>query len=222
MCVVENEPNIMNEDPMDDELLKDKKEETEEKPLLRVRSFAKPPITWKDVQEKVDEYKEHENTSKTLTNKDVIDLTQENATVRHCATIQIGSKVLPIVKGNYKTFVIPAGNSIINVKNITNNYVRLNTKNMDSSNVMKLESGQIISTQRVVGKNAKSATIHLSSNVPANQETNTNNQIQKSQTKQKSTTLQISQSNQIIVLPSKREENTSQRPKTNSSMSQPK
>ncbi|OAD60480.1 Death domain-associated protein 6 [Eufriesea mexicana] len=218
----EDEPNIMNEDSMDDKLLKDKEEETVEKPLLRVRSFAKPPVTWKDVQEKVDEYNERENTSKTLTNKDIIDLTQENATLRQCATIQIGSKVLPIVKGNYKTFVIPAGNSIINVKNITNNYVRLNTKPVDSSNVTKLESGQIISTQRVIGKNAKSATIHLSSNVPANQEINTDNQIQKSQTKQKSTTLQISQSNQIIVLPSKREESTSQRPKTNSSMSQPK
>lgn len=201
----------MNKNPMDDKLLQNKKEETEEKPLLRVCSFAKPPDTWKDIQEKVDEYNENENA---LTVKDVIDLTQENSAVHQCSTIQIESKVLPVVKGNYKTLVIPAGKNIINVKNITNNYVRLTNSNIMTA----LKNNPVISPQQ----NTKSTTIHLSSNLSTDQVVDINNQIQNSQSKQENTTVQISQSNQIIMLPTKQKESTSQCSKTNSSISQSK
>ncbi|PBC28521.1 Death domain-associated protein [Apis cerana cerana] len=211
----EDDPNIMNKDPMDDKLLQNKEKETEEKPLLRVCSFAKPPDTWKDIQEKVDEYNENENA---LTVKDVIDLTQdltqENSAVHQCSTIQIESKVLPVVKGNYKTLVIPAGKNIINVKNITNNYVRLTNSNIMTA----LKNDPVISPQQ----NTKSTTIHLSSNLSTDQVVDINNQIQNSQNKQENTTVQISQSNQIIMLPTKQKESTTQCPKTNLSISQSK
>ncbi|XP_012167275.1 protein PFC0760c [Bombus terrestris] len=215
----EDDPNIISENPMDDKSLEDKAEEAEEaeeKPLLRVRSFAKPPITWKDGQEKVGESNESEDTLKTLTAKNVIDLTQDITQENSVRTIQ----VIPIVKGNCKTFVIPTGKSIINVKNITNNYVKLNTKNMDSRNVTKLGSSQIISSPQAIDKNTKFTSINNISSNLVNQETNIN-QIQNSQMKQKSTSSML-QSNQMIVLPMKQKENTLQRPKTFSSTSQSK
>ena len=205
---------------MDEKSLEDKEEDAEEKPLLRVRSFAKPPITWKDGQEKIDECNKNENTVKISTTKDTVDLTeditQENS-VRQRATIQ----VIPLVKGSCKTFVIPTGKSIINVKNITNTYVSFNPKNTES-NAIKLGSSQIISPLRVIDKNTKFIAINnISSNLPANQGTNTNNQIQNSEMKQKSTN-SVLQSNQMVVLPMKQKENTSKSPKTNSSSSESK
>ncbi|KAK9310186.1 hypothetical protein QLX08_000461 [Tetragonisca angustula] len=216
----ENDPNTVSEDLMDEKSLEDKEEDAEEKPLLRVRSFAKPPITWKDGQEKIDECNKNENTVKISTTKDTVDLTeditQENS-VRQRATIQ----VIPLVKGSCKTFVIPTGKSIINVKNITNTYVSFNPKNTES-NAIKLGSSQIISPLRVIDKNTKFIAINnISSNLPANQGTNTNNQIQNSEMKQKSTN-SVLQSNQMVVLPMKQKENTSKSPKTNSSSSESK
>lgn len=224
----EDDPNIIRENPMGDKSLEDKAEEAketeeteeaeeaEEKPLLRVRSFAKPPITWKDGQEKVGESNENEDTLKTLTAKNVIDLTQDITQENSVRTIQ----VIPIVKGNCKTFVIPTGKSIINVKNITNNYVKLNTKNMDLSNVTKLGSGQIISLPQAIDKNTKFTSINNISSNLVNQKTNIN-QIQNSQTKQKIPSF-VLQSNQMIVLPMKQKENTLQHLKTFSSTSQSK
>ncbi|KOX75480.1 Death domain-associated protein 6 [Melipona quadrifasciata] len=217
----EDDPNTVSEDLMDEKSLEDKEEDAEEKPLLRVRSFAKPPITWKDGQEKIDECNKNENTAKISTIKDTVDLTeditQENS-VRQRATIQ----VIPIVKGNCKTFVIPTGKSIINVKNITNTYVSFNPKNTESNNAIKLGSSQIISPLRVIDKNTKFIAINnISSNLSVNQGTNTNNQIQNSETKQKSTNSML-QCNQMVVLPMKQKENTSQSPKTNSSSSESK
>ena len=207
---------------MDEKSLEDKEEDAEEKPLLRVRSFAKPPITWKDGQEKIDECNKNENTVKTSTTKDTVDLTQNIAqenSVRQCATIV---NVIPIGKGNCKTFVIPTGKSIINVKNITNTYVSINPKNTESNNATKLGSSQIISPLRVTDKNTKFIAIkNISSNLPANQGTNTNNQIQNSETKQKNTN-SVLQSNQMVVLCTRLKENTSQSPKTNSSSSESK
>ncbi|KOC65361.1 Death domain-associated protein 6, partial [Habropoda laboriosa] len=215
--------NIFQEYVKKQEEMKEEKEK--EKPLLRVRSFAKPPTTWEDVCEKVDECKKDENTSKTLIDKDVIDLTLESpkeiSSVHHCATIQIGSKVLPLVKGKYKTLVIPTGKSIINVKNITNNYVRLNTNDTDSSNPTKLQSGKIISSQQIVGKNGRSTTIHLSSNLSINQQKNANNRAKDLQTKQKSITVQIPP-NKSILLSTKPKGSTSQHSETNLNTSQSK
>ncbi|XP_017790151.1 PREDICTED: FK506-binding protein 5-like [Habropoda laboriosa] len=220
--IKEEQSNIMDEDPTGD---KPSEEKEKEKPLLRVRSFAKPPTTWEDVCEKVDECKKDENTSKTLIDKDVIDLTLESpkeiSSVHHCATIQIGSKVLPLVKGKYKTLVIPTGKSIINVKNITNNYVRLNTNDTDSSNPTKLQSGKIISSQQIVGKNGRSTTIHLSSNLSINQQKNANNRAKDLQTKQKSITVQIPP-NKSILLSTKPKGSTSQHSETNLNTSQSK
>ncbi|CAD1473303.1 unnamed protein product, partial [Heterotrigona itama] len=177
----EDDPNtVVNEGLMDEKSLEDKEEDAEEKPLLRVRSFAKPPITWKDGQEKIDECNKNENTVKTPTTKDTVDLTQN----------------------------IAQENSV---------HQRATIQNSESNNATKLGSSQIISPLRVIDKNTKFIAINnISSNLPANQGTNTNNQIQNSEMKQKSTN-SVLQSNQIVVLPMKQKENTSQSPKTNSS-----
>lgn len=98
-------------------------------PLLRVRSFAKPPTTWEDnTKQKTDKTVE-KSVSKIEKEKEVIDLTNETApkpvTSNKC-TIKIGNKVLPLIKNNV---LIPAGNkNIISVQNITNNYLKFNTR----------------------------------------------------------------------------------------------
>ncbi|XP_011141623.1 probable GPI-anchored adhesin-like protein PGA55 isoform X2 [Harpegnathos saltator] len=112
----------------------DDKDETK-KPLLRVRSFAKPPTTWDDERNKMGK---EENVPKiTSQNKDVIDLTDESNVTAESApsaappvlgkcAIQLG-KVVPLVK-THQTLMLPPGSNIINVQNITNNYLKLDVR----------------------------------------------------------------------------------------------
>lgn len=119
--------------------------EEEKKPLLRVRSFAKPPTTWEvDSRQKIVKIAQ-ENASK-ITNqlKEVVDLTNEainkpapvtkTSPVTKC-TIQLGNKVVPVVKN--QRLLIPSNRNIISVQNITNNYLKVNT-----------QTGQIIAPVR--------------------------------------------------------------------------
>lgn len=211
MCVVENEPNNVNEESTDIKPLE------EEKPLLRVRSFAKPPTTWEDVREKIDKSSTDESTSKTLNSSGIIDLTaevpNETSTLAQC-TIQIGSNVLPLVKGKYKTLVIPAGKSIINVKNITNNYVRLNSRDVNTSNLIKSQNGRIItSVHQAVGISRGSTIVRLPSTVSTNHQTNASNQTKNVQIKHFNRKIvQIPQTNRTVLLTKKQEESALQQP----------
>lgn len=210
--VKENEPNNVNEESTDNKPLE------EEKPLLRVRSFAKPPTTWEDVREKADKSSTGESTSKALNSSGIIDLTaevpNETPTLAQC-TIQIGSKVLPLVKGKYKTLVIPTGKSIINVKNITNNYVRLNSRDVNTSNLIKSQNGRIItSMHQAVGINRGSTIVRLPATVSSNHQTNASNQTKNTvQIKHFNRKIvQIPQTNRTVLLTKKQEETALQQP----------
>ncbi|XP_018372780.1 PREDICTED: MATH and LRR domain-containing protein PFE0570w-like isoform X2 [Trachymyrmex cornetzi] len=111
----ENMPN--NEQPKE-----------EKKPLLRVRSFAKSPRTWQDNQYKTDKTAPKNAPKVTNQIKEIVDLTNEG-TVKPVATkcaVQLGNKIVPIVKRH--TVFLPSKSNIINVKNITNNYLKVNTR----------------------------------------------------------------------------------------------
>ncbi|XP_011054618.1 PREDICTED: MATH and LRR domain-containing protein PFE0570w-like isoform X2 [Acromyrmex echinatior] len=102
--------------------------EDEKKPLLRVRSFAKPPRTWQDNQHKTDKTAPKNAPKVANQIKEIVDLTNEG-TVKPIATkcaVQLGNKVVPIVKRH--TVFLPSNSNIISVKNITNNYLKVNTR----------------------------------------------------------------------------------------------
>jgi len=105
-----------------------KQPENEKKPLLRVRSFAKSPRTWQDNQHKTDKTA-LKNAPKVANQiKEIVDLTNEG-TVKPIATkcaVQLGNKVVPIVKRH--AVFLPSSSNIISVKNITNNYLKVNTR----------------------------------------------------------------------------------------------
>lgn len=149
-----------------DELVTKNQQEEEKKPLLRVRSFAKPPMTWEvDSRQKVKIAQE--NASKVPQLKEIVDLTTETINkpslvtkeainkpslvtnemlnkpslvtnkvtpITKC-TIQLGNKVLPLVKS--QRLLVSSNRNVINVQNITNNYLKVNT-----------QTGQIIAPVR--------------------------------------------------------------------------
>lgn len=182
VCVVDDVPNGVSEESTESKQL-----EEEKPPLLRVRSFAKPPTTWEDTQEKADKSNANKSSSGALNNNGVIDLTAETSNDTEIAqrmTIQIGSKILPI-KAKYQTVVIPSGKSIINVKNITNNYVRLNPRDADSSNVVKAQRKlYLLPVQPATGVNKGSSIVRIPTVTAANQQTNANAQAKNMQLRQ--------------------------------------
>lgn len=145
VMITGDETEVITENATDVTVTENQREE-EKKPLLRVRSFAKPPTTWEvDSRQKIIKIAQ-ENASK-VTNqlKEVVDLTNEainkpapvtNKTppVTKC-TIQLGNKVVPVVKS--QRLLIPTNRNIISVQNITNNYLKVNT-----------QTGQIIAPVR--------------------------------------------------------------------------
>lgn len=139
VMITGDETEVITDDATDVTVTENQREE-EKKPLLRVRSFAKPPTTWEvDSRQKIVKIVQ-ENASKVPNQlKEVVDLTNDaiskpslitNKTlpVTKC-TIKLGNKVVPVVKS--QRLLIPPNSNIISVQNITNNY--LNT-----------QSGQII------------------------------------------------------------------------------
>lgn len=122
----------------------DKLSDEAKKPLLRVRSFAKPPTTWDDGRQKAKKTNQ-ENVSKTVSkdsgNKDVIDLTEESSSnevvpvkptasatpvVAKCA-IQLDNKIVSLMKRHQRLALPPTG-KIISVQNITNNYLKVDMR----------------------------------------------------------------------------------------------
>jgi len=126
-----NETEIITENVMDrviENIPNDEQAEGEKKPLLRLRSFAKPPTTWED-QHKTDKTARENASEVTNEDKEIVDLTNEGTAkeepvVSKCA-VQLGNKVIPIVK---RTLLIPTNRNIISVQNITNNYLKVNTR----------------------------------------------------------------------------------------------
>lgn len=117
----------------------DEQPEEEKKPVLRLRSFAKPPMTWEDSQHKMDKITQNKVTMSKVANQDkeIVDLTNEGTAkptpvITKCA-IQLINKVVPIVN----KLVIPSNRNIISVKKITNNYLKVNP-----------QTGQIIAPVR--------------------------------------------------------------------------
>ncbi|XP_050459516.1 uncharacterized protein LOC126855686 isoform X1 [Cataglyphis hispanica] len=145
VMITGDETEVITENVTDVTVTENQREE-EKKPLLRVRSFAKPPTTWEvDSRQKIAKIAQ-ENASK-ITNqlKEVVDLTNEainkpapvtnkTSPVTKC-TIQLGNKVVPVVKN--QRLLIPSNRNIISVQNITNNYLKVNT-----------QAGQIIAPVR--------------------------------------------------------------------------
>ncbi|XP_070155908.1 death domain-associated protein 6 isoform X2 [Polyergus mexicanus] len=166
VMITGDETEVITENATDVTVSKNQQEE-EKKPLLRVRSFAKPPTTWEvDSRQKIIKIAQ-ENASK-VTNqlKEVVDLTNEainksapvtNKTppVTKC-TIQLGNKVVPVVKS--QRLLIPTNRNIISVQNITNNYLKVNT-----------QTGQIIAPVRDICVRLPSAqTATIRQNQPQN------------------------------------------------------
>lgn len=209
---VEDDSNIINE-----KLINEPASE-EEKPLLRVRSFAKLPGTWKDIQEKVGHLDK---------NNDLIDLTQEspkqNSTAHQQASIQSKSKVLSATKDKRKMLVIPSGKHIIKVQNVTNNYMRIGSKSSVDFNNKALSQKEVVtSSYQIVGNSSRTTTIRLPPNQNFNRETKDSNQGNSSQAKKKNIIVQVPQAAQIVLLLGKQKEKSLQQSKTNVSVSQSK
>ncbi|XP_035737662.1 protein PFC0760c-like [Vespa mandarinia] len=151
------------------------------KPLLRVRSFAKHPTTWEDNKQKL------QNSGNGAT-KEVIDLTNDVAITKvEVPNFKIQTAILPS-KNTYKALVIPANlasKSIINVKNITNNYLKVNPRNI-TANKSNIKSLSVV--KQVVDVSSVNTIIHLphSSN-----RQNTNNNGNNNGTKQNKTIVHL-------------------------------
>ncbi|XP_011864063.1 PREDICTED: glutamic acid-rich protein-like [Vollenhovia emeryi] len=124
-----DETEVVTEDGIDGaNMPNDEQPGEEKKPVLRLRSFAKPPTTWEDSQHKINKTSQDLPKKVNLV-KEIVDLTNEgtsksSSVITKCA-FQVGNKVVPIVKHQ---LVIPASRSIISVKNITNNYLKVNPR----------------------------------------------------------------------------------------------
>lgn len=131
--IITDKTKTLTENVMDgtiENMSNDEQHEEEKKPVLRLRSFAKPPTTWEDNQHKIDKTTQKKVTTLKIANqvKEVVDLTNEGTTklpiITNCS-VQLGEKIIPIVK---RQLVIPRNKNIISVQNITNNYLKVNTR----------------------------------------------------------------------------------------------
>ncbi|XP_076661227.1 daxx-like protein isoform X2 [Halictus rubicundus] len=117
-----------------------------EKPLLRVRSFARHPTTWKDGSEKVKESrvekKLQKDKSATPLSNSFVDLTldtsDENISViNSCANTGTESKMLPRMQDKLKAILVPAG----------------------PNGAVKLQNGQVIAPKQNILTIAKQPTV---------------------------------------------------------------
>nr|KAF7427722.1 hypothetical protein H0235_007416 [Vespula pensylvanica] len=152
------------------------------KPLLRVRSFAKHPTTWEDNKQKF------QNAGNGAT-KEVIDLTNDVAITKvEVPNFKIQAAILPS-KSKYKTVLIPANlanKSIINVKNITNNYLKVNPRDISSNKSSNVKSLSVV--QQVVDVSSVNTIIHLPH---SSDQQNTNNNENNNETKQNKTIVHL-------------------------------
>ncbi|XP_043500422.1 death domain-associated protein 6-like isoform X1 [Polistes fuscatus] len=123
------------------------------KPTLRVRSFAKHPTTWEDNKQKI---QNAENGS----SKEVIDLTNDVAMAKvSIPNHKVKKAIFPTITKKYKSLLVPANltnKSLISVKNISNNYLKLNPIKIDNS---KLKPITII--KKVVDLSSRNTIVHL-------------------------------------------------------------
>lgn len=182
----------------------EKQQEEEKKPLLRVRSFAKPPTTWEDGRHKAERAAQENNPKITNQTKDVIDLTNESSAnkpapvVAKCA-IQLGDKVVPVVKAKRQTLVIPSGSNIISVQNITNNYLKIDRRTGQIIAPMNDIRGSTIIRMPSTAQTATTATVRQ------NQPQSTNAATAKNEmpAKRKETILRIIQPSKAIIVAKK-------------------
>lgn len=123
------------------------------KPILRVRSFAKHPTTWEDNKQK---FQNAENGS----SKEVIDLTNDVAMTKvSVPNYKVKTAIFPSISKKYKALLLPANlksKSLISVKNITNNYLKLNPIKIDNSNLKPISI-----VKKVVDLSSCNTIIHL-------------------------------------------------------------
>lgn len=139
---LEEERNLMETQEGNDS---DTKTDESKPPLLRVRSFAKPPTTWED-------NKQRSQTTEDAEGKEVIDLTAEIPKTKAEAAklaLKFGNRMHPF--GNkYKKVVFPG--QFFKVKNITNNYVKVNARNINPNTSSNSKVNQIEKSLPVVKK----------------------------------------------------------------------
>ncbi|KAK2584020.1 hypothetical protein KPH14_006476 [Odynerus spinipes] len=186
-AINENEDRITEVTPLENDC---DTQADENKPLLRVRSFAKPPTTWED-------NKQRSQVVEDIAIKEVIDLTSEIPKANIEApqfAIKIGNKVVPL-QSKYNTVVIPAnlaGKSVISVKNITNNYVKLNTRNMRTNTSSNSKANQIAKSLPIVKKIVDVSSVNTIIRLPhVSAKQNTNVNPKNNETKQKPTVVRF-------------------------------
>ncbi|XP_014601589.1 PREDICTED: death domain-associated protein 6 [Polistes canadensis] len=137
--------------PLDDDDYN--KTTADNKPILRVRSFAKHPTTWEDNKQKI---QNAENGS----SKEVIDLTNDVAMTKvSIPNYKVKTAIFPSITKKYKGFLMPANltnKSLISVKNITNNYLKLNPSKVNSSNLKPISI-----VKKVVDLSSCNTIVHL-------------------------------------------------------------
>ncbi|KAL6264467.1 hypothetical protein P5V15_004575 [Pogonomyrmex californicus] len=127
-------PKVITKNMMDEVIDMPNDEQPEgKKPLLRLRSFAKPPMTWEDTQHKTEKTIQENAPKVTDQIKEVVDLTNESNQINttklipiNKCVLQVGDKLVPLVKSPTK--LVPSNSNIITVQNITNNYLKVNTR----------------------------------------------------------------------------------------------
>lgn len=160
--IADDETEVITENAKDATVTEIQRDE-EMKPLLRVRSFAKPPTTWEvDNRQKIVNTTQEKAPKVAIQVKEVVDLTNETVSkpstvttkktspITTKCTIQLGNKFVPVVKS--PRLLIPSNRNIINVQNITNNYLKVNTATGQITPVrdicVQLPSAQVTTTRQ--------------------------------------------------------------------------
>ncbi|XP_031828959.1 daxx-like protein isoform X2 [Nomia melanderi] len=148
--IKEDEANIMTEDATDTKSLE------EEKPLLRVRSFARHPMTWKDGTDKVESDVE-KNVPTTSINNSIVDLTVEtpnenDIVIDSCTNVTTDSEMFVHVKSKnkLKRVFVAAGKDIVKLKNISKCTGMLNPRVVGPNVTMESQNDQVVPSQKNV------------------------------------------------------------------------
>ncbi|XP_077267802.1 daxx-like protein isoform X2 [Temnothorax americanus] len=184
--IITNETEIITESVMDEpieNIPNDEQPEEEKKPVLRLRSFAKPPTTWEDNQHKMDKTAEEYAPKITNQNKEIIDLTNEGTAkpspvVAKRTVLAVGNKIIPkiipVMKRQTLVRCMPTNSNIISVQNITNNYLKVNMRTGQIAPVRDVRGSTIIqlplqstSRQSQQNANAGNETIVINRIVPS-------------------------------------------------------
>ncbi|XP_071558166.1 uncharacterized protein Daxx [Temnothorax nylanderi] len=148
--IITDETEIITESVMDEpieNIPNDEQPEEEKKPVLRLRSFAKPPTTWEDNQHKMDKTAQENAPKITNQNKEIVDLTNEGTAKPSPVakrTMLVGNKIIPVMKRQTLVRCMPANRNIISVQNITNNYLKVNMRTGQIAPVRDIRTGSTI------------------------------------------------------------------------------